>query len=174
MRVPEKGGPAARPVGGETHHRKISAAEGRNSSRAGGFPTSECVRKATRLRAVAGKNIRTRINGATAISPSQEFAGQRLVRQTDLSSAEAVGYLQSADFSPNSAGRGLRTRPARSWSIAPVYAICVNKTQIDNVTARPCRRLALAIDLHVTPLTGTANDQFRSALGREVNRRLRR
>ena len=95
-----------------------------------------------------------------------------VVRQIDVSSAEAIGCLESADFSPNSAVVGLRMRPAQWCSIAPVYAICVNKTQIDNVAARPCRRLALAIDLRVTLLTGTANDQFRSALGREVNRGL--
>ena len=91
-----------------------------------------------------------------------------------LTSPAAACCLEGADFSPNSAVVGLRMRPAHWCSLAPVYAICVNKTQIDNVAARPCRRLALAIDLHVTPLTGTANDQFRSALGRKVNRGLRR
>ena len=34
----------------------------------------------------------------------KELAGQRWVRQTDFSNADAVGYLESSDFSPNSTG----------------------------------------------------------------------
>ena len=34
----------------------------------------------------------------------KEFAGQRWVCQTDFSNADAVGYLESTDFSANSPG----------------------------------------------------------------------
>jgi hypothetical protein len=82
-------------------------------------------------------------------------------------------WLFSLDFLLNLAGLAFNEAPV----VVDRSCVC-NMCKIEDKwqisVATPCATVALAIDLHVTRPVGTANDQFWSALGCEVNRCLGR